>query len=528
MIVKTTHLTALYQNGHLRYIKWGDTEILRMAYTAVRDEHWLTAEMHILEETIEQQADAFVLEIKAQYRLNALDYQAHIRIEGSADDRITFSFNGEANSNFLRNRIGICVHHPIRGYAGRPVKVENPQGEASLMAFPTLISPHQPFVNIQKMAWEMEEGIAAALTFEGDIFETEDQRNWTDGSFKTYSTPLTLPFPVSVKKGDKVAQSVVLQAQAVEDTNQPLEKTGVGRERRYAFPKIGYARSRAPLTQQHIEWLRQVPFDHYRVECFFESNWEANLDLALEEAQQIGCKLELVFILNEHLEAQWPVLARILAKTDLLGSVLLVGPRGQVAPQDLLDVWIPHFKNAFPTLPIGAGTDAFFAELNRNRPTDPQLDFVAFPVCPQVHLSDDQALVENLEAQQYTLETARHFTTKPIHITPVTLKWRNYPNPADTIDARQHTVLIANWTALSLKYLAAADSITFFETIGEKGILRDTGDSPVFEFLKQVKAFEPVSILQLWAENPLQQDTLVLENRAGEWMVVAIDFAQTN
>ena len=84
MIVKTTHLTAHYQNGHLRHIKWGDTEIVRMVYTAVRDEHWLTAEMHILEERLEQQDDAFVLEIKAQYRLNALDYQAYIRIEGSA------------------------------------------------------------------------------------------------------------------------------------------------------------------------------------------------------------------------------------------------------------------------------------------------------------------------------------------------------------------------------------------------------------------------------------------------------------
>ena len=33
----------------------------------------------------------------------------------------------------------------------------------------------------------------------GDVFEIEDQRNWTDGSFKTYSTPLSLPFPVPVE-----------------------------------------------------------------------------------------------------------------------------------------------------------------------------------------------------------------------------------------------------------------------------------------------------------------------------------------
>ena len=35
----------------------------------------------------------------------------------------------------------------------------------------------------------------ANVAFDGDIFEMEDQRNWTDASYKIYSTPLRLPFP---------------------------------------------------------------------------------------------------------------------------------------------------------------------------------------------------------------------------------------------------------------------------------------------------------------------------------------------
>ena len=31
----------------------------------------------------------------------------------------------------------------------------------------------------------------------GDVFEMEDQRNWTDASFKTYCTPLRQPFPAT-------------------------------------------------------------------------------------------------------------------------------------------------------------------------------------------------------------------------------------------------------------------------------------------------------------------------------------------
>ncbi len=43
------------------------------------------------------------------------------------------------------------------------------------------------------------------------MFETEDQRNWTDASFKTYGTPLELPFPVSIENGTRVRQSVRLR-----------------------------------------------------------------------------------------------------------------------------------------------------------------------------------------------------------------------------------------------------------------------------------------------------------------------------
>ena len=40
-------------------------------------------------------------------------------------------------------------------------------------------------------------------TFEGDLFEAEDQRNWTDGSFKTYSTPLASGYPLHARPGQR-------------------------------------------------------------------------------------------------------------------------------------------------------------------------------------------------------------------------------------------------------------------------------------------------------------------------------------
>ena len=48
------------------------------------------------------------------------------------------------------------------------------------------------------------------LTMRGDIFEMEDQRNWSDASFKTYCTPLALPFPVEIDAGTAVTQEVCI------------------------------------------------------------------------------------------------------------------------------------------------------------------------------------------------------------------------------------------------------------------------------------------------------------------------------
>ena len=52
------------------------------------------------------------------------------------------------------------------------------------------------------------QGIELDCRFEGDLFKMEDQRNWSDGSFKTYSTPLSAPRPKAAARGRPIRQSV--------------------------------------------------------------------------------------------------------------------------------------------------------------------------------------------------------------------------------------------------------------------------------------------------------------------------------
>ena len=74
----------------------------------------------------------------------------------------------------------------------------------------------------------------------------EDQRNWTDASFKTYSRPLALPFPYSVAAGERVARrsrvGVETPTEAVDATaggSHPAGEVG-------PFPAIACGASTAP------------------------------------------------------------------------------------------------------------------------------------------------------------------------------------------------------------------------------------------------------------------------------------------
>ena len=113
--------------------------------------------------------------------------------------------DGVARSTFLRNRIGFCVLHPIHECAGAACRIEHVDGTVETTRFPQYIAPQAlvdgiihpvyPFADLRAMAHEVQPGVWADLRFEGETFEMEDQRNWTDASYKTYGTPLRLPFP---------------------------------------------------------------------------------------------------------------------------------------------------------------------------------------------------------------------------------------------------------------------------------------------------------------------------------------------
>lgn len=534
-----------YAAGDLRYFRAGGVELLRRVYVAVRDRNWNTIPAELSDVRVEQDGpDGFRITYRARHR--GRDADGEIDFEWSADvrserlagggHRFAFAMDGVARSSFLTNRVGICVLHPLRHAAGRPCAVEHTDGSVEPTAFPDLVSPHQPFKDVRAITHEPLPGVRVEVRFEGDVFETEDQRNWTDGSFKTYSRPLDRPFPFRVEAGERVRQAVTVTvtgdlppAQEIDHSPWTLtiEDRPVGR-----VPQIGLRQlPRDPYTEIELARLKALNLSHLRADLLpydefaFVAYHAIRTGLPLEvavhlrprpDAAQVREFVETVGwtaddadrIGKNGEEEQLRRLAEMVkewrdtrADPPLVCRWLILHSDDKVTSKRWVELARHILGEVTPGVPVGGGTAFNFAELNRSRLPAGSGDFLSFAVSPQVHATDDLSIMENLEAQADVVRTARAFAPGvAIAVGPVTLKPGGNPvatgasaPPAEgelppEVDPRQAGLVGAAWTLGSLKYLAeaGADFVTYCETVGWLGVMEAEGGPPLPEKFRSV------------------------------------------
>lgn len=540
--LRAGNLSMLYENGNIRYIKAGSDEIIRMIYSAVRDREWLTVTPKIRNEVAEINPDSFKISYNCLYSDKEIEFEAEYLIEGRPDNSIAFSFEGKAKKTFEKNRIGFCILHPVETCAGIPCKILHPGGTEETLYFPLEIDPCQPFKNICAMEW-MVSGLGCRIDLEGDVFETEDQRNWTDASYKTYCTPLEHPHPVTLKTGDTVRQKVTIRVKGNIEEHQKEDtiKINLAEGRAQELPKIGIGRSsrQENITDNEVKILRTLAFDHYHADLYlFEENWKDKATSALMEAERLGCPLELALFFDDRAMDQCIDMIDWFsnAHTEIF-LIILYDKTEKSTPDYLTDALGPLLKEVFPGVRIAAGTNANFAELNRNRPETAQSDYLCYSIHPQEHASDNLTLTENLKGQEYTVSSALSFSKgKGIWISPVNLQRRfnanvsNYELPPagdgfpPQADIRMMSLYGACWTVGSLKYLceSGVKGITFYETVGERGIIQGDYDSrwperfpatrgmifPMFFIFKYLSGIRDMKVVKSVSSNPLNVDCL--------------------
>ena len=419
--------------GFIRRIRVGDVEVIRAIYGAVRDHNWATILPAITVTALEQEKDRFLLRFSARCERGAIS----IWWDGcmsAKDGELSCEFHGEAKSGFRRNRIGFCVLHPIRECAGKGARFTAADGRLHEGRFPDDIAPHQPFLDLQTFTWKPGQGKTATLAFEGDVFEMEDQRNWTDASFKTYCTPLIRPFPVPVHAGDRVDQRVTL---AVSGDGSPRE--GRKAERTVDFtegnasgkplPSLGFQFvGSSPHPDMVLELLAPLRPKHLRVDLdLANKDWPEEWRRVSNVADRLNSKLYAGLFLTEDAERELSEF-RGAAQSPRVGAYLVFDKAKESTSHR--SYALAH--QILGGLPVVVGTSANFTELNRQRP--PREAAMVYSFNPQVHAFDDLSVMETLEAQAATVETARTFCDGPIHVGPITLRPRFLPIPAEPED----------------------------------------------------------------------------------------------
>jgi hypothetical protein len=506
------------ENVFLRYIRVGEHEVLRGINAPIRPYDWSTVAPEVSNLKVENGDDHFrvTFDVRCEQKEMDVDFRWKGSITGTAEGEVEFAFDGEAHSDFKRNRIGFCVLHGPDA-AGQAWVIETADGEASEGQFPNFISPHQPAVNLNAVTHEVGSGIRARVTFEGEVFEMEDQRNWTDASFKTYCTPLEIPYPVQLNTGDTVSQKIRISLEG--DLSSLTSKTSGGptltlRDDESPIPLLGLQISGEvhDLTETQIERLQALHLDHLRVDLALSNPaFSQKLERAAQQAEALGVSLQVSLNLGD--SPDFPAL--LSAIPSLKASVthwLITGgvPEDYTKARELL-------KPVAGDASIGVTRITNFVDLNRNRPEDDAIEAVGFAINPQIHAFDDASMVETLEIHANVVNSTREFAGDlPMVVGPVTLapQWIDGEDPPGGpppgafptyVDVRQGTDFTAAWTLGSLKYLAdaKAHSATYFETVGWNGIM-DADDVnarpagypsqpgklfPVYHLLKDVGGF---------------------------------------
>jgi hypothetical protein len=484
-------LSLELDDGGLRYVRLGERELIRRVYVAVRDGGWVTIPMTVTEQTISSSEDAFSVDLVAEMQKGPVHFRWKGTIRGDARGLVRFEMDGEALSTFKRNRVGICVLHPIETCAGQPCRVRHPDGTVEDGAFPRLVAPHQPFLNVRALSYEIEPGVVAEVQFEGDVWETEDQRNWADHSFKSYSTPIDLPKPVEVKAGTRIKQAITIRlvpealARRAPSSSRVTEIDFALTDETAPLPALGTClEARAePLTSRERSRLAALKLQHLRAELVpSREDFPAALAQALAGSEALGLPLELAVWLTPAPRDELELLGRALAEARPRLSALLVLPLDRdtsSSPEALRAV-----RALVPEVLVAGGSNVYFTELNRNRAPASEAQAFMFPSCPTVHMMDETTVAENLGPLPWIVETVRSFGgDRPVGLSPVLLRPPPAPPPRlgaedlstfpRYVDVRQTSLLAAGWTACHVGRAARAGfaRATYHLTTGWRGLM---------------------------------------------------------
>ncbi|MBL8598957.1 MAG: hypothetical protein JNL14_14575 [Devosia sp.] len=525
-------ITATFENGQLRWIRIGKSEAIRAIAFLVRDRNWSTANPEISDLSIDQSDGGFRVTFTASCPTMDGTFTWRGQFTGTPDGTVQCIGVGSPDQDFLTGRTGFVILHPLTGFVGKPVTIEHTDGAVERSAISMEIAPSQPFLSVRAISHEPLRGVKAEIRMEGDSWEMEDHRNWTDSSFKTYCRPLSLPYPYEIAEGEQVRHKVTLKFTGT------LPKDPVGALGPVTL-RLGTPSGRMPAIGLSVlpedagaavraaALVKVAGVQHLNCRIDMRAKaWARPLGDYAKLANGTGAKIALEIVIPaKHKPAD--VLARAakrISAAELKVASVIVTPADDLKsypPGTPVPEGVPSWsdvaagaRKAFRNVRIGGGMLSNFTELNRKRPPKNLFDFVSHATSALVHAADDRSVMETLEAVGHIIHSTKAIIGgTPYRIGPSHIgnSFNPYgaevtPNPSGgrvtmaRTDPRHRGLFGAAWHLgyLSQVAVGGVEAATVASPVGEFGIAyrKLPNEQPWFDRAKGAKVYPVYHVIR--------------------------------
>lgn len=525
-------LSLCVEEGGVRGIRFHGAEVIRRIDYPVRDADWTTVAVETLSETRNDTADGVSLVRAFRTADGAMTgrfrFRGRLDADGRAELRADLSLRAERAVRV--NRAGFVLLHPLRGVRGAPLEILHPDGTATRARFPDLIAPVQPAFDIAALIHRVEH-VEVRIEMAGEVFEMEDQRNWSDASFKTYCRPLSRPRPYLLEQGAEVRQALTIRlARAAEPAPPPA--AAAAPDGPLFLPSLTLAADAEPgVAGAPPSVLDAIAFDGLLLRVGRAPDPDA-----LRRAAARGLPITLEIVLEEGAapQAALRAVAEAAAAAGLSPRRVLALPRGYLASHQPDGPWpggpapadlIAPLRRAFPHAETGGGMLTNFTEMNRCRPDPGGVDFLSFASTAIVHAADDASVLETLEALPDIFRTAQVLASgKPLRLGMVAIGMRSNPygaavapNPGSgrvpmaLDDPRQRGLFAAAW-AVGVIAMAARGGVTSLALAMARGPLGCAGPDGrvLFPLFHVLRALAPLGGKRVEIHGPGTRDIVAV------------------
>lgn len=504
----------------IRNITYQGAQIIDLLYTAIRPWDWSTLNSDEHSEVVEKNGENCLVTVTDTFA-DLMQGKTVITLKPNGKFSVAYKLTGLGKFEIQRWGVCFCLH--TGDWMGSTVSASG--NTYSLLKE---ISPQRVIDGVTQglfpasndMHFVAPDKRSLKVISTGKVLEAEDQRNWTDNTYKIYSGSLAEPRPFIIEKGAQWEQHVEFEvtppATSIPDGSKIIAKEIT------ALPRIGVQFNGEPLLP--IDDLEKALFlldiDHIRI------NEESLTAQKIATVSKSGLALEAAMLSSnsgdgllrevEHLSNRVPA-----------GSRLLIHREGReiVEAEDL-----PKNTSLNSYIP---GTDAYLVDLHRNKYNFG--DSVSYSMAPTVHSTDPETIFKTLYTQKESIEFAKKFIAPQVSVSPITFSTRGNPETGHLRDNRINFAQLemaaqikelpaAAWTLGSIFALASAGAYsgTWHELFGEHGVIYNDGSaikfSPTFHALSALGAHRAHEIT---IATSLDGSWVAFEDRESRKMVVA-------